>query len=530
MLLSLLLACDVPVEAEEVLLSETRSTTACQLSSPSTELDFGAVEVSETPATLSVEFENTGEGTCLLQGLSFTQSGAAFEVAEFSEPQLDPGQSLSVQITYSPPHRGVDQATLVILSNDAENPDRRLAVQGQGLAQELSLFIHPQPLQETAVGCEDTQSLTLANTGEKDLVIEGVTLGGESESFQWSEDALALAFPLTLQPGQAQSMDFVFQPLVDGLLGGHLQVQSDDPFGPVHIEPLTGRGVVIEQVADRFIQEVRPKTDVVFAFDWSGPIGFFWSFAPEVQWMTDVLDEANVDYHIIAVVGDEGCPVGGQGPVDSTQSWREQTERFSEQVCIDGTQVCPYIGANQERAFMMLGAALDSENTGPGGCNEGVFRDDAELHLISLSDEPEQSSETPETYMARFQNLKDDPADLTFHGIGGEMPNGCGNAAAYDRYYDAVVATGGAFRSICDTDYVGHMVALGAAVVPERHQFQLSRRPVLETLRVEVDGAWQEAGWAYDAENNRVVFEENQEPGRGSEFAFHYAEQEDCHG
>ena len=53
---------------------------------------------------------------------------------------------------------------------------------------------------------------------------------------------------------------------------------------------------------------------------------------------------------------------------------------------------------------------------------------------------------------------------------------------------------------------------------------------MLETLRVEVDGAWQEAGWAYDAENNRVVFEENQEPGRGSEFAFHYAEQEDCHG
>jgi hypothetical protein len=521
-----LLACGVPVEEAEILLSEPPPAALCQLSSTDTAIDFGAVEVTE-PATFTLEFENIGQETCLIQSLSFIQSASAFKVAALSDPSLDPGQSLSVELAYSPPHRGVDRAVLVMLSNDAQTPDRRLPVQGQGVAQQLSLSLQPQSVQETAVGCDGTQTLTLANTGEKPLVVEAVTLGGEGESFQWSADALALAYPLTLEPLQAQSMDFVFQPQVDGLVGGHLSVHSNDPLDPVYIEPLTGRGVVMKQVTDRFEQDLHPKTDVVFSFDWSGPINIYWKFAAEFQWMTATLDAAKVDYHIIALLGDDGCPGGGNGPVTRLQSVDEQTALFAEQSCADSPR-CPWVGGNQERAFMMLEAAFTAENTEEGGCNEGVFREDAELHLISFSDEPEQSYERWWVYVDRLQALKKEPEDVTFHGVGGDQPLGCEGFRPYYLYYQAIVATGGEYRSICGTDYIGHMQALGAAVTPERYAFPLSEQPMLETLKVEVDGVWQERGWSYDAEENQVLFEENWEPRNGAEFAFHYVEQEDC--
>lgn len=133
-----LLACGVPVEEAEILLSEPPPAALCQLSSTDTAIDFGAVEVTE-PATFTLEFENIGQETCLIQSLSFIQSASAFKVAALSDPSLDPGQSLSVELAYSPSHRGVDRAVLVMLSNDSQTPDRRLPVQGQGVAQQLSL-------------------------------------------------------------------------------------------------------------------------------------------------------------------------------------------------------------------------------------------------------------------------------------------------------------------------------------------------------------------------------------------------------
>ena len=521
-LLLLLLSCERPDEEEGPQLSEPDPNAPCQLELLDTAIDFGVVKISSAPDWVSVVFRNVGEGDCLIEGLSIVPTDSAFYTEKLRNPLLRAGESGSFDVAFHPEQRGLESAELRVRSKDAERPERRLTLSGEAIAQELSVFLSTEA--ETPVGCTGSQTLTLANTGELSLQIQAVSLGGEG--YDWLE-GVPLGFPMLLPADHARTLKLRFEPSAGGLHNGQIQVDSDDPVQPIWVETLVGQGVVLEQVTDRFDQEIRPKTDVVFTFDWSGSIQVHAGIAAQIETMTQTLDAANVDYNIIAVVADDGCPLGGKGPVNATLSGAAQTERFEEQACTN-TSSCIFAGANQERALMMMEAAFSATNLGAGGCNEGVFRDEAELHLISLSDEPEQSVDGYEKYLRLFRGLKEDPADVTFHGIGGDMPSGCGNAAAYANYYEAVVATGGAFRSICDYDYIGHMEALGAAVTPDRRSFPLSTWPVTGTLSVEVEGTPLESGWSYDAEANRVVFEENKEPVSGTSFSFHYVEQPEC--
>ncbi len=68
---------------------------------------------------------------------------------------------------------------------------------------------------------------------------------------------------------------------------------------------------------------------------------------------------------------------------------------------------------------------------------------------MHVSDEPEQSVNPYTYYVSLFQGMKADPDDVVIHAVAGDYPGGCGSASAGTGYYEATVATGGVFLSIC---------------------------------------------------------------------------------
>jgi hypothetical protein len=144
------------------------------------------------------------------------------------------------------------------------------------------------------------------------------------------------------------------------------------------------------------------------------------------------------------------------------------------------------------------------EKTDGGECNQGFMRTDALLHIILVSDEPEQSSGSWSSYVSQIQAKKGSTANVKISAIAGDYPGGCGSAAAGTGYYEAVQATGGEFLSIC-SNWASMVEALADASV-QLSEYELSHRPDPDTIVVRVNGTQDTNSWYFEPTANSVIF------------------------
>ena len=148
------------------------------------------------------------------------------------------------------------------------------------------------------------------------------------------------------------------------------------------------------------------------------------------------------------------------------------------------------------------------------GDNADLFRSNADLAVVILTDEDDQSPDDVGTYLAELATAFG-ASGFRVSAIAGGLPAGCNaphaSAEAAERVIEAVEATGGDFESICELDFEPVMttLALGAAGMSDR--FALTALPDLETMEVFVDGAQLHArladGWRYEGADNAIVFD-----------------------
>ncbi len=350
------------------------------------------------------------------------------------------------------------------------------------------------------VGCEDSVTLTVSNTGTSDLRLTGASLSGDPEL---GHD---IATPAVIAAGDSESWTLDFAPSDMASYGATLTVSSNDPRGDGTVD-LSGRGAWAAS-SDSFTASVSTElamADVLVAVDKSGSMSDdITGMTDAFTSMTDVLLDAGVDYQIAATVEDDGCVNGSDIWIDDSFSDTDAVTTWETQVNLSGSYA-----SNTERAFMLLEAALQESE--PGGCNDGLVREGATLHLVGVSDEPEQSVNSYSHYLTVFEAWVDDAELLYVHAIGGDYPAGCGSASAYTGMYEATAATGGAFISICSGDWEANMTALGEAIVVDAVEdpvFALSSEPADGSLlTVTVEGIDVSGSWSWDASTNSVTID-----------------------
>ena len=127
------------------------------------------------------------------------------------------------------------------------------------------------------------------------------------------------------------------------------------------------------------------------------------------------------------------------------------------------------------------------------------LRDDADLAILFVSDEDDQSPYQDAAYLRYFRDLKGDlayrdPALVRLSSVVGTAPPpaedqpSCvspnGHAAYGERYVDVANATDGLTESICDQDFAPIITKLGLTLSGLSADFQLSKLPKLDTLVV----------------------------------------------
>ena len=208
-----------------------------QLTVSATGLNFGYVTVNST-ATEAITLKSTGTAPVTVNGAGVSGTGYAVSGSTFPV-SLNPGSSLTLQVTFDPKTAGASAGTLTISSN--ANP-ATVSLSGTGVAApvpQLTVSATSLSFGNVTVNSTATEAISLKSTGTGPVTLSGVSVSGSGFS------TAAITVPLKLDPGQALNLQITFTPTVAGAAMGSLVVTSDSSSNATATVSLSGTGVSV---------------------------------------------------------------------------------------------------------------------------------------------------------------------------------------------------------------------------------------------------------------------------------------------
>ena len=492
---------------------------------------------------------------------------------------LKPGESYPIEILFTPPDTapifGTDETTqyaglLAVRINDPYAPPGsppKLVTTSSGAGTyaanlfaksgraELSVFPNELDFGLTTIGCHSqTLAINAYNVGTAPLDISHFELVECSLEYQiktqpaLNEPDGAGGFKKTLNPGDGVLFEIVYVPQDTGGDSCSLNIFTNGADTAAAVVPLNGEGTYETEHTDTFIQKSGQDVDVLFVVDDSGSMGEeqnnlannFSSFIGQAAaWQND--------YHIAVVTTDVD---GGSGVFRGDPRFIDPTttSKFASNVKVGTNGSGTERGLEAAQLALSLPNIADSSTTCTadaecaavggachdgfcGGPNRGFLRKDANLEVVFVSDEEDQSPSDLNFYVNFFKNIKGFYNENLFHahaivGPSGGCSSSNGDASAGHRYMDVAAQTGGNSASICEPDFATALASIGEIAFGLKVQFFLSRVPEPSSIQVSVAGQACAAGgsWSYDLQSNSVVFQETGGcmPQPGEEVRIHY--------
>lgn len=417
------------------------------------------------------------------------------------------------EVVFSPVGANEQEAVAVVDSNDTTNPHAGVDLVGEGLVPELEISPDPLDMGITYVGCDKQNTLTFTNVGEDTLVVSAID-ADRGVNFPLT---IPVGLPFSLEPHTSLDLPIAFVPTVEGSLTNTLRVTSNEPLG-VREAIQTGAGAYAAEYSDSFEVPADPRSDILFYVDQSCSMDDdARSLGTNFATFIDTLSKYTSDWQIAVANDDDGCNNSGI----LTPGAPNFQSVFQNAVRAGG-------GTWTEAGLTVTSHAIDL--TDPSECNDGFLRTDAMLHIIMVSDEPEQSARAWDSYVTEVINKKGDPSLVKFSAVAGPSPSGCtdmDNTAEYGSgYFEAVSYTSGEFLSICD-DWGTNVDILATASVSV-NTFELSHTPAPASVVVTVNGVEVTTGWTYNSATNAVVFDETSAPTEGDAVEVDYAGLASC--
>lgn len=205
---------------------------APQISLDQNSLNFGQVRVGQSES-LSLAIQNIGQDTLLVS--SILNPEPAFELPELAYPLIIlPGENSSIDVTFAPTEALNYATQLTIRSNDPDDPELTLSLQGQGVTPDLHVPVTTLDFGEVD-GSADL-SFHLYNEGSAALIIFSVT--SSDERF------VILNWPVTevpIDPADSLAVTVRFTPQpADSTLTESITILSDDPDESTVVVTVTG--------------------------------------------------------------------------------------------------------------------------------------------------------------------------------------------------------------------------------------------------------------------------------------------------
>lgn len=482
------------------------------------ELVFGPLQASsdELSDAEVLILTNVGCSDLHISSLELEADDGGFAFGDLTSLLLNPSGSTQTAVSYRPSRAGEHEDTLLLVSDDPVRPVLRVPLRGSITAPELSLWAAEDAWSDTVQGCPADDLVHLENVGNDTLLISEISLTGDTLSYATTEPAL----PWSLAEGDGGLLKLRFSTDSGEPVEVGLSVTSSDPFEPVRTLSLSLHATPDDPRQERFTVGAPQPTDIVLMVDTSCSMGSeLAGVFLELEEVFALMETTTVDARLLSPAWGTGClDEGGLFMEDGDsaavgEAWLESFET---------------VGAYQggEQALGSLARWLSSTTTA-AACNEDLLVEGGVLQLLSITDEPDQTSDMP-GHLASIQATLEDPRDLVINTVAGTYDAGCDTALANLGLYELVVETGGTYGDLCFDGWGADLAALLDQPARLQRTFPLSETPLTDSVAVSVDGVPQVTGWTWEESSNSVVFDEGAAPAEGATVILDYVVEPVC--
>lgn len=209
-----------------------------QISANPTSVAFGNVTTGNTNTT-PVKITNGGTATLTIS--SATVTGTGFSISGLTPPvSINAGQNTTFNVAFAPNSAGSVNGS-ISLANNAPGSPLAIPLSGTGVAATLSLGTSPSSVTfpNIQVGSNNSQNVTLTNTGNSNITISSVTTTGAGFS------ASGVSNGTTLTPNQTATLSVTFSPTAAGAASGSVSVASNATGSPTVVS-LTASSYFVE--------------------------------------------------------------------------------------------------------------------------------------------------------------------------------------------------------------------------------------------------------------------------------------------
>lgn len=158
------------------------------------------------------EIENPGELTLYFGDYKIDGDSEGFSVTGLEDiSSLEPGESVTVEVTFAPPEIKTYEAELTIVSNAYENETYRIALSGvcDGPLPEIWVSMPNIFFGSAKVGEIEDRPLEITNNGNADLKIESIDFESFPEAFYITPEP---TYPWTIPSGETREIVVNFAP------------------------------------------------------------------------------------------------------------------------------------------------------------------------------------------------------------------------------------------------------------------------------------------------------------------------------
>jgi hypothetical protein len=228
---------------DAVFQSSQGSTGSPQLSTSASSLNFGSVTVSSS-GTQSLSLTSSGTAAVTINTASV--SGAGFSLVAGTFPAtLSPGQSMTLQVQFSPTSASAASGALTISSNSSTGATTTVALSGTGAtgSSQLSLSTTTLSFGSIPINSTASQTLTLTSSGTSAVTVSSASVQGAGFSLSGG------ILPVTLNPKQSATLQVQFSPTTAGSASGTLAISSNSA-GATSSVSLAGTGTTASHEVD----------------------------------------------------------------------------------------------------------------------------------------------------------------------------------------------------------------------------------------------------------------------------------------
>tara|TARA_R110001592_G_scaffold135377_2_gene351619 strand:- start:2282 stop:3862 length:1581 start_codon:yes stop_codon:yes gene_type:complete len=478
------------------------------------EIDFGHLRSGYESGKQEIIIVNTGDGDLVLASPELFDGSNRFGINYEEDLILESSELFVIDVFYTPETHEFNGSFIRIESNDEDTPVIDVNAIGVGDAPIMDVSPVDFDYGDITIGCDNEERITIKNTGNMTLIVDSIIQMVTQPSDIYMEFGSLPEPPWDIVPGA--SLDFLvsYIPTNVGNDESEITINGNDPLTPSVETSQYGAGDVEMWFIETHIQESIPILDIIWVVDDSGSMNRFQnSLASNIGLFVNTFMATGADYRMSVITTSNSIP----SPM-ITNFDADPAGTLASYVMV-GVQ-----GAGMEKGIQMAERALSSASAlGPGS---SFFREAATLVVIYVSDEPDHSDGGWASYLSFFDGIKPHGQFIPY-GVIGDYPGGCtsssyGGAQFGAGYWDMIDYYGGAWYSICATDWGVQLQNMANALSAKRAYELNESDPIEETIAVYVNGQLT-SHWEYDGNTNNVIFHEDYIPEEGQTIEIEYA-------